>query len=83
MSAITVGHPVALRRPIYGWALHDGFVVARRNLIQTLRVPELLFFSLVQPVISSCSSPMSSVVPFRFPVMGQMPRTPPMPTVHI
>ena len=51
MSAITVGRPVALRRPIYGWALHDGFVVARRNLIQTLRVPELLFFSLVQPVI--------------------------------
>jgi ABC transporter DrrB family efflux protein len=26
-------------------------VVARRNLIQTIRVPELLFFSLVQPVI--------------------------------
>jgi ABC-2 type transport system permease protein len=38
-------------RPIFGWALHDGLVVARRNLIQTVRVPELLFFSLVQPVI--------------------------------
>jgi ABC-2 type transport system permease protein len=40
-----------MSRPWYGWALHDGLVVARRNLIQTIRVPELLFFSLVQPVI--------------------------------
>ena len=39
------------RRPIIGWGLHDGLVVARRNLIQTIRVPELLFFSIVQPVI--------------------------------
>lgn len=39
------------RRPLLGWGLHDGFVVARRNLIQTVRVPELLFFSIVQPVI--------------------------------
>jgi len=39
------------RRPLLGWGLHDGFVVARRNLIQTIRVPELLFFSIVQPVI--------------------------------
>ena len=39
------------RRPFIGWGLHDGLVVARRNLIQTIRVPELLFFSIVQPVI--------------------------------
>ena len=51
MSTLTVGKPEARRRPVYGWTLHDGFVVARRNLIQTIRVPELLFFSLVQPVI--------------------------------
>ena len=38
-------------RPMFGWLLHDGLVVTKRNLIQTLRVPELLFFSLVQPVI--------------------------------
>lgn len=38
-------------RPLLGWGLHDGFVVARRNLIQSIRVPELLFFSLVQPVM--------------------------------
>ena len=51
MTTLTVGKPEARRRPVYGWTLHDGFVVARRNLIQTIRVPELLFFSLVQPVI--------------------------------
>jgi ABC transporter DrrB family efflux protein len=38
-------------RPLWGWTVNDGLIVARRNLIQTVRVPELLFFSLVQPVI--------------------------------
>ena len=51
MSTLTASTPVARRRPVYGWTLHDGLVVARRNLIQTIRVPELLFFSIVQPVI--------------------------------
>ncbi len=37
--------------PGIGWFLHDGIVVAKRNLIQALRVPESIFFSLVQPVI--------------------------------
>ena len=48
--SITAGSLVR-RRPLLGWGLHDGLVVARRNLIQTIRIPELLFFSLVQPVI--------------------------------
>jgi len=39
------------KRPLLGWGLHDGLVVARRNLIASIRVPESLFFSLVQPVI--------------------------------
>ena len=43
--------PPQLSRPWYGWALHDGLVVAKRHLLQIPRVPELLFFSLVQPVI--------------------------------
>jgi len=43
--------PVRSSRPLLGWHVHDGVVVAKRNLIQTIRVPELLFFSLVQPVI--------------------------------
>jgi ABC-2 type transport system permease protein len=51
MTTLSTSAPVAMRRPIYGWTLHDGLVVGRRNLIQTIRVPELLFFSLVQPVI--------------------------------
>jgi len=52
--AATTAHPPAvpeLKRPGIGWFLHDGLVVARRNLIQSIRVPESIFFSLVQPVI--------------------------------
>lgn len=51
MTTLSTTTPTAMRRPVYGWTLHDGMAVARRNLIQTVRVPELLFFSLVQPVI--------------------------------
>jgi ABC transporter DrrB family efflux protein len=50
-TALSMTHPQARRRPLWGWTVQDGLVVARRNLIQTIRVPELLFFSLVQPVI--------------------------------
>lgn len=49
--ATATGAPEVMRRPFLGWWLHDGLVVAKRNLIQTVRVPELLFFSLVQPVM--------------------------------
>lgn len=51
MSTLAVSRPQVRTRPLWGWTLNDGFIVARRNLIQTVRVPELLFFSLVQPVI--------------------------------
>jgi ABC transporter DrrB family efflux protein len=53
MAATTAPSPVGreLKRPGIGWFLHDGVVVAKRNLIQALRVPESIFFSLVQPVI--------------------------------
>ncbi|MBI1378185.1 MAG: ABC transporter permease [Frankiales bacterium] len=54
MASITATGAVATapkRRPALGWLLHDGVVVAKRNLIQTVRVPEMIFFSLVQPVI--------------------------------
>lgn len=43
--------PVQMSRPMWGWTIHDGLVVARRNIIQSFRIPESLFFSLVQPVI--------------------------------
>ena len=53
MATISAPRPAVatMPRPLFGWLLHDGLVVTKRNLIQTLRVPELLFFSLVQPVI--------------------------------
>lgn len=46
-----VGMPLALPRPALGWAVHDGIVTSRRFLLQTWRVPELIFYGLVQPVI--------------------------------
>ena len=39
------------KRPFFGWNISDGAVVSRFSLVQTLRVPELMFFSLVQPVM--------------------------------
>ena len=33
------------------WALADGFVVTHRNLLQFVRVPTLLVFSVVQPIM--------------------------------
>lgn len=50
-TGISAQAPVTRSRPMLGWHLRDGFVVSRRNLLQTVRVPDLLFFSLVQPVI--------------------------------
>lgn len=51
MSTLAASRLELRRRPIWGWTIHDGLAIARRNLIQTVRVPELMFFSLVQPVI--------------------------------
>lgn len=51
LEPLSTGEPQKRSRPVLGWHLHDGLVVGKRNLIQTIRVPELLFFSLVQPVI--------------------------------
>ena len=39
------------KRPLLGGNVADGAVVSRYSLVQTLRVPELMFFSLVQPVM--------------------------------
>ena len=39
------------RRPFVGWTLHDGWVVAKRDLLKIPRVPESLFFSIIQPII--------------------------------
>ena len=39
------------RRPWFGWTFHDGWVVAKRDLLKLPRVPELLFFSIFQPIV--------------------------------
>ena len=76
---VTVHVPLR-SRPLFGWGIHDGLVVGRRNLIQTIRVPELLFFSLVQPVIF--------VLLFAFvfggaiPIPGAEPGAAPDPNVY-
>jgi ABC transporter DrrB family efflux protein len=52
MATLLSTEPVpALQRSQLAWVLHDGWVVAKRNVIQAFRVPESVFFSLVQPVI--------------------------------
>jgi ABC transporter DrrB family efflux protein len=40
----------SLRRRLY-WALADGLVLAKRNLVQIPRIPELLIFATIQPVM--------------------------------
>ena len=43
-------HPPRLRGKLY-WALADGLVLAKRNLVQIPRIPELLVFATIQPVM--------------------------------
>ncbi len=55
VSTATTNAPSAYQ-PIRGrsrayWAVADAWVLARRNLIQIPRVPELLLFSTIQPVM--------------------------------
>ena len=38
-------------RPKFGWLLNDTLAVARRHVIKITRVPESLFFALIQPVM--------------------------------
>jgi hypothetical protein len=52
MSAATNTGDVKARR--HGkpyWALAEGLVLARRNLVQIPRIPELLVFATIQPVM--------------------------------
>jgi ABC-2 type transport system permease protein/oleandomycin transport system permease protein len=51
------------------WAIADGFVVAHRNLLQFTRVPTLLVFSIVQPIMF--------VLLFRFVFGGAITDLPP------
>ena len=40
-----------LRRSRVYWAIADGWVLAKRNLVQIPRIPELLVFAIIQPVM--------------------------------
>src|SRR5215217_2460186 len=52
MSAVTNKSGLQPRRhsKLY-WALADGWVLAKRNLVQIPRIPELLVFAIIQPVM--------------------------------
>jgi ABC-2 type transport system permease protein/oleandomycin transport system permease protein len=38
-------------RPAFIWAVLDGLVLAKRSILQTLRVPELIVFVTIQPIM--------------------------------
>src|ERR671915_2270854 len=52
MSSVTNAGGLQPRRhsKLY-WALADGLVLAKRNLVQIPRIPELLVFATIQPVM--------------------------------
>src|ERR687889_149481 len=52
MSSVTNagGLQPRLHNKLY-WALADGWVLAKRNLVQIPRIPELLVFATIQPVM--------------------------------
>ncbi|MBA3430034.1 MAG: ABC transporter permease [Actinobacteria bacterium] len=50
MSTTTAARSQTTGSPI-GWAIRDAFAVAGRNLIAYRRIPQLLVFSTIQPVI--------------------------------
>src|ERR671915_139523 len=52
MSSVTNAGGLQPRRhsKLY-WALADGWVLAKRNLVQIPRIPELLVFATIQPVM--------------------------------
>ncbi|MGH3321859.1 MAG: ABC transporter permease [Streptosporangiaceae bacterium] len=49
MTPVTVQSPTAAGR--MRWAVSDGLVATKRNLMQIPRIPEVLVFSLIQPVM--------------------------------
>ena len=52
MSAVTNGGGLQpSRHGKFYWALADGWVLAKRNLVQIPRIPELVVFATIQPVM--------------------------------
>jgi len=51
MGTLRTSTPEAMSRPILGWTLHDSLVIARTTILASFRIPEAMFFQLIQPVI--------------------------------
>jgi len=45
------GEPEVLQRSPAYWAVHDGLVLAVRNVVKIARVPGLLVFGIIQPIM--------------------------------
>jgi ABC-2 type transport system permease protein len=67
-GVVTVRAPAPQVGSRPGWAVSDAFTIARRNLLKYIRIPTLLIFSTVQPIMF--------VVLFRY-VFGGAIRLPP------
>jgi ABC transporter DrrB family efflux protein len=50
LSAGTRYRPISGRSPVV-WAILDALVLARRSVLETLRIPELIMFVAIQPVM--------------------------------
>lgn len=51
MSAVTDPAPVAVPKGVLGQSVRDSLVIAHRNLIRMGRIPEMLIFGLIQPIM--------------------------------
>ncbi|MFE5143409.1 ABC transporter permease [Streptomyces fagopyri] len=51
MSAVTDTAPVAVPKGVLGQSVRDSLVIAHRNLIRMARIPEMLIFGLIQPIM--------------------------------
>ncbi|MEU9209140.1 ABC transporter permease [Streptomyces sp. NPDC048415] len=51
MSAVTDAVPVATLKGVVTQSVRDSLVIARRNLIRMTRIPEMILFGLIQPIM--------------------------------
>ncbi|WP_055523274.1 ABC transporter permease [Streptomyces graminilatus] len=51
MSAVTDAVPAVASKNPFSQLVHDSLVVAKRNLIRMSRIPEMVIFGLIQPIM--------------------------------
>jgi ABC-2 type transport system permease protein len=51
VSAVTDAVPVATPKGVVTQSVRDSLVIARRNLIRMTRIPEMILFGLIQPIM--------------------------------